>query len=151
MGTNFYIHTRSKPLAEKIGDYGLTDTPDFGYEIHIAKTSAGWLPLFQAHHGIRSVQDLKSIAEKEGVAIYDEYDKKYTWDEFVERVLTFNGGVKGVVKPEKLPAESELSRLRDPNMPDHTPVSHFEYGNGKYAHEYFTDPEGYEFTDHEFA
>ena len=33
----------------------------------------------------------------------------------------------------------------DPNLPDHTPISHFEYADGEYANDFYTDPDGYEF------
>ena len=39
----------------------------------------------------------------------------------------------------------------DPDMPNYTPVSHFAYGNGKYAHYYTRDPEGFEFTSGDFS
>jgi hypothetical protein len=67
----------------------MVDEPAFGYEIHIAKTSAGWKPCFEAHEHIRSVADLKMLYDKEGVIIYDEYGTEYDWDAFVERVVNF--------------------------------------------------------------
>ena len=44
MGTNFYLMTKSKEVCEKhFGNrFELTDYPDWGYQIHIAKTSCGW-------------------------------------------------------------------------------------------------------------
>lgn len=92
MGTNFYMFTDKKELKPYLGEkVVLTDSPDFGYEIHIAKTSAGWLPCFEAHEHIRSVADLKMLYGKGGVRIFDEYGTEYDWDGFVERVVNFGG------------------------------------------------------------
>ena len=43
MGANYYLHTKDKRLvAEHFpAEYTLTDTPDFGYEVHLCKMSAG--------------------------------------------------------------------------------------------------------------
>ena len=65
MGTNFYLFSKNKKLVQKYAPYSyeLTDEPDFGYEIHIAKTSCGWLPSFQAHkNGINSVKQIFDYA-----------------------------------------------------------------------------------------
>lgn len=90
MSTNFYMFTKKKELKPFFGSkLELVDEPDFGYELHIAKTSAGWQPLFEAHEQIRSVADLKMLYDKGGVQILDEYGKEYTWPEFEERVVNF--------------------------------------------------------------
>ena len=70
--------------------------------------------------------------------IYDEYNKEYTWDEFDERVLKFNGGIKGIIKQEK-------------NNGAMIPISHFEHDNGKYAYLYLKDEDGYEFSKSNFC
>lgn len=152
MGTNFYFFTRNKEKCEILAprSYHLTDDPDFGYEIHIAKTSCGWLPLFQAHDGIRSVADMKKIYDEGDFSIVDEYGDYYDWPAFEDRVLKFNGGVNGAIPKEKIKVDKN-SRFYDSNMPDHIPVSHFEYANGYYAKDYFKDPEGYEFDWQEFC
>lgn len=90
MGTNFYMFTSNKELKPYFGENAvLVDEPDFGYEIHIAKTSGGWQPCFQAHEHIRSVVDLKLLYDTGGVKIYDEYGNEYDWPGFVERVVEF--------------------------------------------------------------
>lgn len=132
--------------------YVITDSPYLAYEIHIAKTSAGWLPLFEAHEGIRSINDLKQLHSTGKFAIYDEYGASYNWEEFDKRVLQHNGGVQGAIKPT--PIDKTVLRsspFYDDGMPDHTPISHFEYNYGLYAPEYFKDSDGYEFTNHEFS
>lgn len=90
MGTNFYMFTNKKELKPMLGTKAtLADEPEFGYEIHIAKTSCGWKPCFEAHDNIRSVADLKLLYDMGGVKIFDEYGTEYDWDEFVERVVNF--------------------------------------------------------------
>ena len=154
MGTNFYMLTRNKYMAEKYAPYSykLTDTPYFGYKIHVAKTSCGWLPLFQGHkNGINSVREYKAAYETYEFEIADEYGNIYTWEEFDERVLKFNGGIRGVAPLIEIEVDKD-SQWYDPRMPEHTPVSHFDYKyDGYWANDYFTDPEGYEFDRREFS
>ena len=129
MGTNFYMITKNKAMASLYAPYSyeLTDTPYFGYEIHIAKTSCGWLPLFQGHKdGINSVSEYKAAYETGEFDIVDEYGTSYNWDEFEDRVLKFNGGVRGAIPTKKIVVEKN-SAYYDPKLLDHTPISHFEY------------------------
>ena len=156
MGTNFYMRrndTKAVLLQMLNDDKSVDEIRDFLNSddcvgVHLAKTSCGWLPSFEAHStpSINSVADIKTLYDTGKYEIVDEYDTPYTWDEFDKRVLQFNGGTvnRRVITPIS-------RRSDDPDMPDHTPVSHFEYGNGKYANEYFRDPEGYEFTAREFC
>ena len=89
MGTNFYMMTSDKEAANEWFEdsYELTDYPQWGYSIHIAKTSGGWKPLFQEHNRIHSVNDIKLIMSTGKFSIYDEYGTIYTWNEFVKRLL----------------------------------------------------------------
>lgn len=90
MGTNFYMFTPNKRNKKLFGDkLRIVDEPDFGYEIHIAKTSMGWQPAFEAHEHIRSVLDLKEIYARGDVRIFDEYGQEYDWSEFEDRVVNF--------------------------------------------------------------
>ena len=149
MGTNFYFLTKNKSIAEKIGDFELTDTPDWGYLIHIGKRSLGWLPLFQSHKGIKSVKDIEAWCQLPEVTILDEYDEEFTWEQLKEELIYWNGGVAGAV-PRKYHKPID-SPYVDHDMPNWTPVSHFDYGNGKYANHYTRDPEGFEFTEGDFS
>ena len=153
MGKNFYLWTSDKNACNEYfspHEYSVTDMPALGYQIHIAKTSMGWLPLFEAHRGMESVKDLEAIFKTGNFKIYDEDGRRYCWDEFTERVLKHNGGVQGAIP--LTPDETDTrSMFYDKNMPAHTPVSHFEYANGRYADEYFKDSDGYEFTYGEFS
>lgn len=144
--------TKSKETRDKYFGYSyeLTDEPDWGYEIHIAKTSAGWLPSFQAHDCFKSITELKKLYETGEFIIYDEYGDVYNWEEFDERVLKHNGGVRGAVPREKI-IQNKNSPWYDSDLPEYRPISHFEYGHGKYSSHYFADPDGYEFTTQEFC
>lgn len=152
VGTNFYLMTKNKEIRDKYFgyDYKLTDEPDWGYQIHIAKTSAGWLPLFQSHDCFKSVKQLKKMYDTGYFILSDEYGTTYNWDEFDERVLQFNGGVKGVA-PRKKITQDKTYPFYDKNLPDYMPISHFDYGHGMYDSEYFTDLDGYEFSKREFS
>ena len=159
MSTNFYMITKNKEQAQRYAPYSyeLTDEPYFGYEIHIAKTSAGWLPLFQAHKdGISSVAEYKVAYDTGEFRIYDEYGYEYNWDAFDDRVLKHNGGILGVQKPEKI-EQNKRSRWYDKNMPDYYPVSHISGNLHSYkcdnwfANDCFKDPDGFEFSRSEFS
>lgn len=152
MGTNFYLITADRNVCDEYFgyDYELTDTPHWGYQIHIAKTSAGWLPLWQSHDCFKSVKQLKKLYDTGNFTIADEYGNVYNWEEFDERVVQFNGGRKGVAPREKI-EHNIFSPYYDRDMPEYRPISHFEYGHGKYANDYFTDEDGFEFTNHDFG
>lgn len=121
-------------------------------EIHLAKTSCGWLPLFQAHPGkFESVEEMQVFYETTpGIKIVDEYYDEYDWEAFDERVLKFNGGIYGVA-PREIIVQDPNSCFYDPNMPATRPISHLEYQTGYYSLDYYTDQQGYEFTRHEFS
>ena len=140
MGTNFYLYTADKESKNLFfgGDYELTEYPDLGFELHIAKTSIGWLPLFQQTDVIKSVKDIENIAVQDNISIIDEYGEFFTWDEFKDRVLAFNGGIKGIQKRELIDGE-------------YVPISHFDYRAGSIANLYFRDDCGYEFSYTEFS
>lgn len=148
MGTNFYFFTDNKCAISNyfVDDYELTDSPRLGYKIHIAKTSFGWLPLFEKHGSISSVKDIKNIFSSGKFEIHDEYGVPYTWNEFCERVLKFNGGVKGVV-----PQTRKDISLGGSFQFEYVPISHFEYDNGKFADSYLKDDDGYEFSIKPFS
>lgn len=151
MGTNFYIMTNYKDARDKYfgWNYELTDTPDWGYRQHVAKTSCGWLPLFDGSGCFQSIRELMTIYESGDFILSDEYGNIYTWDEFDERVLKFNGGIKGITPREKI-NQDRNSPWFDKNMLEYKPVSHFDYAYGQYNDEYFTDSDGYEFSIRQF-
>lgn len=116
----------------------LTDSPEFGYEVHVAKTSGGWLPLFQGHKRINSVALMKQAYEDiPDCKIVDEYGTCYDWAGFKSRVLDFN---------KELPETGDLDDCSAGSA-----ISHFLYEDGRYRDDYWKDAEGYEFTGHEFT
>ena len=145
MSTNFYLITKNKQQAEKWFkyEYNLTDEPYWGYEIHIAKTSMGWLPLFEAHKNIRSIKQLKECYDSGDFEIIDEYCDSYNWQEFEKRVLGHNGGIDGAV--EKHPRMIDY----DDGLPKYVPISHFQLNDDD--GDYFKDEKGYEFLEGEFV
>lgn len=102
MGTNYYFFTKSKELAKnyfpsklmpnqrRCDGAVLVDEPEFGYEIHIAKTSAGWVPLFESYvptYKYFSEMEAFYMAHKDDLTIMDEYGEKFTWDEFKNTMI----------------------------------------------------------------
>lgn len=160
MGTNFYMITKNKELAQYYAPYSykLVDTPYFGYKIHIAKNSNGWLPLFQGHKdGINSVAEYKAAYESGEFEIYDEYGIQYNWNTFDDRVLKFNGGIRGVQEPEKIEVDRRYWYW-DNNLPEYSPVSHIGWNKQSYKYDFaelyndfFEDSDGYEFSTTDFC
>lgn len=140
MGTNFYLKTKVLALAEKYTD--AIETEGTAYLIHIAKTSGGWLPLFEEHKAIHSVADLLEAAKH--FDIVDEYDNFYSIEAFIHRVLEHNGGYYS--KAKIIPAL--VNKFDDSYEKDDCdrPISNLEFGNGKYKYDYYRDAEGYEFS-----
>lgn len=92
MGTNYYMSTKDKTKLEKwftVGEYNLTDKPDWGYEIHVCKLSGGWKPLFQSYSGVHSYTIYKNIYAEGGWILYDEYGEKIKWDDFANLVSSW--------------------------------------------------------------
>ena len=104
MGTNFYLRDTNlaiskqvllSKIAEILEHYGLEymyeslkDAVDNNVkDIHIAKTSVGWKPLFQANDKFKSIDDLWEILKFGNFVVVDEYEDVYDLDKFVERVL----------------------------------------------------------------
>lgn len=152
MGTNFYILTADTKAKDKYFgiNYEITERPILGYMQHVGMTCSGWLPLFDGTGCFKSIKELKEIYDTGLFVLYDEYGNTYNWEEFDRRVVHFNGGVVGAVKKMKYDID-ETNSFHDPDMPEYLPVSHFEYGNGKYAYDYFKDEEGYEFSHSTFC
>ena len=150
MGTNFYLQTANKEIANEYFSYNyeLTDNTTWGYEIHIAKTSCGWLPLFQSHKNvINSVSDIKKLYDTGEFIIKDEYGDIYDWEYFTERVLNHNNGtLKNNPNREERPDYDDL-HCRMIKIP----ISHFDKVYNTSSINYFADSEGYEFTAQEFS
>ena len=152
MVTDFYLITKNKVARDKYFryEYNTTDEPAWGYAIHIARTSDGWLPLFNGWDCFKSIRELKSVYDTGLFTIYDEYGTSYNWEEFDKRVLQFNGGVKGAIAQEKVEQDKNYPYYNS-NIMINRPISHFDYASGRYAYRYYTDEDGYEFARSEFG
>lgn len=105
MGTNFYMMTKNK--QNNLGDRQfLTDEPNWGYAIHIAKTSVGWPVIYEAHENIKCVNDIKTVYDSDQCIIYDEYNNTYDWYVFVSRVVDWGVYIK-------LPPEDEWATINE--------------------------------------
>lgn len=100
MGTNYYLISKSRELmlenfaiAENEFVYEkeseLVELPYLAYRVHLNKLSFGWRPLFQRHKSVQSFDKLRNfyLTNNDSLEIYDEYNKKWTWDEYYKRVL----------------------------------------------------------------
>lgn len=137
MGTNYYMYLKEKKLAAKLSDhYVLTDDPDFGYSIHLGKTSFGWKPLMEVQRGYHTFKKLEHIVlANDNIKIYNEYGEWLTWQEYKDTVVdhsrrepepckwnyrtdeVFNPNRKSLYLDRCDPAEAEIW----------TPFSHAEY------------------------
>ena len=173
MGTNFYFITQDREIKDKYfnyDDYTIVDTPMFGYEVHLAKTSCGWKPLWQDHSFYHSVAELKEFyfKHKEKLFLYDEYGRFYKWEEFEERVV--NWGDQQEIRymkhiPEGVPDEvlGGKKYLIESTKDDYDitiPFDHMEYekldiyrDNWRYEHKsyYSKDKDGYDFMKGDFS
>ena len=125
MGTNYYLATASKETKDKyFRNYRLIDEPIWAYEIHTAKNSLGWIPLFQAHDGaFASYAELRALVETGKFILYDEYHQLLFWKEFDSII------------------QSKMDFIKDLK-------SHLGYNSSIL---YYKDLEGYEFTHREFS
>ena len=173
MGTNFYFSTQDREIKDKYfnyDDYTIVDTPMFGYEVHLAKTSCGWKPLWQDHSFYHSVAELKEFyfKHKEKLFLYDEYGRFYKWEEFEERVV--NWGEQQEIRymkhiPEGVPDEvfGGKKYLIESTKDDYDitiPFDHMEYekldvyrDNWRYERKsyYSKDKDGYDFMKGDFS
>ena len=140
MGTNFYFFTQNRAVAYLMGPKReVTDIPELGWELHIAKTSCGWKPVFEEHKQIHSVCDLDRFYHDNmrHLTIFDEYGQKYSWPEFEERVIKY--GTPKVFDPE-IGMYTGNWRCESDND-----CEHYKHWDGEYA-----DTDGYRFSTREF-
>lgn len=168
MSTNYYMLSQSKGFVEKYfpGEYELTDTPMFGYEIHIGKRSMGWKPLFQEHkNAYDSVEELVEFITKHSVILYDEYGTILTEKELKENLIDW--GENQTKQYYKFVPEGIIDKpfgwkeyLQLVNENDEydivSPFDHKEYQELMKSVEPFdikfsNDKNGYNFTDREFS
>lgn len=150
MSTNYYMMTTNKDLVEKHfpNEYTVTDSPYFGYEIHIGKRSCGWKPLFQEHkNAYSSVKEMLGffLINKNDIRIFDEYERELdineleeeliAWEEKQEKRMIHYDGVPGLIQS---PIDHVEMVKREPNRYCIYP---------KYWH----DKDGYAFTEGDFS
>lgn len=141
MGTNFYFFTQNRAVADLMGSKReVTDIPELGWELHIAKTSCGWKPVFEEHEQIHSVRDLDKFYHdnRHYLTIFDEYEQKYSWPEFEERVIKH--GTPKVFDP-KIGMYTGNWRCESDND-----CELYKHWDGEYA-----DADGYRFSTREFC
>lgn len=136
MGTNYYMITKNKDIAHNYfdGEYELTDTPDFCYEIHLNKLSAGWKPLFQKHRAFCTFKELENFYNEhmDDLAFKNEYGGTYTFKEYKQRVIEHAEGepepVKWVYEEDYFGKKSLHTKDCKPEEADlWTPFDHMEY------------------------
>lgn len=143
--------TTNKDLVEKhfSNEYTVTDSPYFGYEIHIGKRSCGWKPLFQEHkNAYSSVKEMLGffLVNKNDILIFDEYERELdinelaeeliAWEEKQEKRMIHYDGIPGLIQ---------------------SPIDHVEMVNrepNRYCciySKYWHDKDGYNFTEGDFS
>lgn len=154
MGTNYYMLTKRKELAEKYfsNEYELVDCPYFGYEIHIGKRSCGWKPLFEQHkNAYDSVEGLVDFikSHSKDICIIDEYSNEFTIEGLYEELITWGDNQK----KQKL-AYNGGKLTEDENGELDTPIDHIKYAEldrNCFNIHYWHDKDGYDFTDRSFS
>lgn len=100
------------------------------------KNSCGWLNLFEYHNDvIESVADIKRLYDTGDFEIYDEYNRKVEWADFEEIFTT------KYTRYRNGETDKFESHITAQKRDIHSFVSI----------RYFTDIEGYEFTDSAFS
>ncbi len=151
MGTNYYLLTKNKRIKEKHfglhDDYELTDRPCFGYRIHVCKLSSGWKSLWQAHpNAYNSVFEFEEFVRKHerSFLFLDEYNRRYTIDEFLEEIKYFDRDESGKIKQWHDGTTLICHEEYDKKYREKNPWS----GN---SIKYWQDKDGYDFTDRWFC
>ena len=112
MGTNYYLFTTKKTIANELGEHcELTDSPKLGYELHLGKTSCGWKPLLQSNPCFKTFNEFEKYFEAhKGLKIFDEYEREYKFDEFKQLLIAHSQRKK---EPQKwVFAENEFDPMR---------------------------------------
>ena len=140
---NYYMSTKNKELAEKLfpkkSEYWLTDTPDFGYEIHIARRTSGWKTLFQVHRkAYNSVAELESFVFnfEDEFLFYDSYGVAYTAKDFIKELKYLDRNELGIVYEDAAPHINYTKNVR----------KIYPFIDIKY----WEDKDGYDFTEGNF-
>lgn len=152
MSTNYYLYTQNKDLVKKHfrDEYCLTDEPFFSYEVHIAKRSFGWKPLFQAHkNAYQSVKEMLAFFKmhEDEITIADEYGREYFVEELEEELIC-------CPEPPKMKYKIDHKRaVPDAEGDMESPLDHLEVAKrtGEMPASYWNDAEGFNFFEKEFC
>jgi hypothetical protein len=134
------MHSTNKEFVKKFfvngydSEYELTDYPYLSYEIHIGKRSGGWKPLFKAHkNAYNSVKEMIDFLKRESAnfEIFDEYGEKMSVDELQKELIDWGKNQKAI---------------------DHVEYAkNDEYMLHWHPHDYWSDDDGYNFTNMNFS
>lgn len=170
ISTNYYMMTKDKDFVQKFfpGEYEIVDEPYLGYEIHIAKRSCGWLPLFQRHdRAYYSVKDLLKFLEsqKSYIEIFNEYSEKLTIEEFKSECIDWgeHQNVRymkyvpdGIIINEKYGWKDYFIESTEDDYDIKIPYDYIEYSKFETNEflqlpNYTRDPDGYNFVEGDFC
>lgn len=118
MGPNFDVRYN---ICKKCGNYE---------ELHLGKASYGWEFCFQGHDSdikIKSVKSWKTFIDRNHGKIFDEYNRKKTWEEIIKWA--------DITKDRK----------------KHSIPDSVGFYRGDLMEQYYYDSEGYCFTDMDFS
>jgi hypothetical protein len=82
MGTNYYVRYN---ICKKCNRYD---------ELHLGKSSIGWVFGFRGHENIESFREWEKFIKDNNCLIYDEYGRKHHWNDFLKLVDRKSGGSK---------------------------------------------------------
>ena len=96
MGTNFYVETEPAQSCKTCGHISGGD------EIHIGKSSCGWVFLLNIHPslGILSFDDWVDFLDKRADQITDEYGRKVSIKSMI-KTITERTHPRGLVRPSQ--------------------------------------------------
>ncbi len=177
MSTNYYMLTKNKKFADTYfpEEYELYRGGDvFKAEIHIGKSSAGWMPLFREHkHAYDSVEKLRAFLREyaDDIEIIDEYHNFFTAEELDEELIYWKEQQEKYPDrknwkyvPVGVPDEIFGGRRhlipveKDEKYDLKYPIDHVEYEKldpyyeFKGRHDmYYHDKDGYNFTNRDFS
>lgn len=142
MGTNYYFRTKDKELAFDVFNRFEIEEDNY-YYLHLAKTSCGWLPLFQQSKNINNIFDIFMMYGKyyRDIDIVDEYGEELSFKKFIDEVVKHNNGTA-------FDRDLEMTDDMNDGVPPWTPVSHIEI---EHDNSIYIDNFGYEFCTAEFC
>ena len=121
MGTNFYckriptqeqLNSIAKLVVSKQIDEAIDKLNEINEKIHICKCSCGWQVGFDHNNGEYYEPTRKSLEEflsQPGMAIVDEYNNEYSYDEFWKEIDEHNANPRNIWDSKKFTQEITIS------------------------------------------